>query len=140
MIPDIEQVFRDAGGNPILSSSGLKLPLNNFAVQALSNGLPDSSVIVDPKTLCTLLAEAEEWNDKSTLLQGIMPAQLKRKYRQQTPDEQLTTSDEEKLVEKERRMQRKIEKADKSYGEERLSAEASSQEASSQEASSQEAI
>ncbi len=115
----MKQLFRDAEGNPILSSSGLVIPLNNFAVQALSNGLPDSSVVIDPETLCTLLAKAEKWNDKSTLLQGIKPAPIKRKYRQQTPDEQLTMSDEEKIVEEERRMQRKAEKADKSYGEER---------------------
>jgi hypothetical protein len=38
-------------------------------------------------------------------------------------------SDEEKVIEEERRMRRKTEKADKSYSEEGLSAEASSQEA-----------
>jgi hypothetical protein len=38
-------------------------------------------------------------------------------------------SDEEKVIEEERRMRRKTEKADKSYSEEALSAEASSQEA-----------
>jgi hypothetical protein len=75
---------------------------NNFAVQALSNGLPDSSVIVDPETLCTLLAKAEKWNDKSTL-QGIKPARIKRKYRQRTPAEQLTMSDEEKVIKEEDR-------------------------------------
>jgi hypothetical protein len=98
-------------------------------VQALTNGLPDSSIIVDPETLCTLLAKAERWNDKSTLLQGVKPARIKRKYRQQTPDEQLTMSDEEKVIEEERRMRRKRENEDKSYGDEGLSAEASSQEA-----------
>jgi len=128
VIQELEnELFRDAEGSPILSSSGLELPLNNFAVQALTKGLPDSSVIVDPGTLCTLLAKAERWNDKSTLLQGVKPARIKRKYRQRTPDEQLTMSDEEKVVEEERRMRRKTEKADKSYGEEGLSA--SSQEA-----------
>jgi len=59
----------------------------------------------------------------------VKPVRIKRKYRQRTPDEQLTMSDEEKVIEEERRMRRKTEKADKSYGEERLSAEASSQEA-----------
>ena len=75
-----------------------------------------------------MLAKAEKWNDKSTLLQGVKPAQIKRKYRQGTPEEQLTMSDEEKVIEEERRMRRKTEKADKSYGEEGLEAEASSQE------------
>jgi hypothetical protein len=37
-------------------------------------------------------------------------------------------SDEEKVIEEERRMRRKTEKADKSYGKEGLSAKASSQE------------
>jgi len=73
-----------------------------------------------------LLAEAEKWNDKSTLIQGVMPARIKRKYRQRTPEEQLTMSDEEKVMEEERRMRRKTEKTDKSHGEEGLSAEASS--------------
>lgn len=54
---------------------------------------------------------------------------MKRKYRQRTPDEQLTMSDEKKVIEEERRMRRKTEKADKSYGEEELSAKTSSQEA-----------
>ncbi|KAH7369723.1 hypothetical protein BKA65DRAFT_470977 [Rhexocercosporidium sp. MPI-PUGE-AT-0058] len=62
------ELFRDVEGNPILLLFGLELPLNNFAVQALSNGLPDCSAIVGPETLCILLAEAEKWNDKSTLL------------------------------------------------------------------------
>ena len=113
----------------MLSSSGLKLPLDNFAVQALSDGLPDCSVTVSPETLCTLLAEAEKWNEKSTLLQGIKPARIKRKYRQRTPEEQLTMSDEERVREEERRIRRRTEKADKAYGEERMLAEASSQEA-----------
>ena len=38
-------------------------------------------------------------------------------------------SDEERIREEELRIRRRIEKADKSYGEERLSAETSSQEA-----------
>jgi hypothetical protein len=76
-----------------------------------------------------LLAEVEKWNDKSILLQGVKPVRIKRKYRQRTPDEQLTISDEEKVIKEERRMRRKTEKADKSYSEEGLSAEASSQEA-----------
>jgi hypothetical protein len=63
--------------------------------------------MVGPETLCTLLAEAEKWNDKSTLLQGVKPARIKRKYRQRTPDEQLTMSDEEKIIEEERRIRRK---------------------------------
>jgi hypothetical protein len=76
-----------------------------------------------------LLAEAGKWNDKSTLLQGVKPTPIKRKYLHRTPDEQLTMSDEERVREEERRIRRKTEKADKSYSEERLSAEASSQEA-----------
>ena len=76
-----------------------------------------------------MLVEAEKWNDKSTLLQGVKPARIKRKYRQRTPDERLTMSDEEKVIEEERRIRRKTEKADKSYGDEGLSAEVSSQEA-----------
>ena len=63
--------------------------------------------MVGPETLCTLLAEAEKWNDKSTLLQGVKPAGIKRKYRQSTPDEQLTMSDEEKFKEEERRIRRR---------------------------------
>lgn len=77
----------------------------------LSNRLPDCSVIVGPETLCTLLADAEKWNDKSILLEGVKPARIKRKYRQRTPDEQLTISDEEKVREKERRIRRKTEEA-----------------------------
>ncbi|KAF2761483.1 hypothetical protein EJ05DRAFT_536253 [Pseudovirgaria hyperparasitica] len=123
------ELFRDAEGNPVRSSAGLELPLNNFATQALSDGLPECSVIVCPETLCKLLAKAEKWNDKSTLLQGVKPARIKRKYRQKTPEEQLTVSDEEKVIEEERRTLRKIEKADKSYGDESLSDEASSEEA-----------
>lgn len=76
-----------------------------------------------------MLAEAEKWNDKSTLLQGVKPARIKRKYRQRTPDEQLTMSDEERITEEERRIRRKTEKEDKPYGGEGLSVEASSQEA-----------
>ncbi|KAH6694907.1 hypothetical protein BKA61DRAFT_683601 [Leptodontidium sp. MPI-SDFR-AT-0119] len=76
------ELFRDAEGNPILSSTGLELPLNNFAVQVLSNGLPDCSVIIGPETLCTLLAEAEKWHDKSISLEGVKPPRMKRKYRQ----------------------------------------------------------
>ena len=72
-----------------------------------------------------MLAKAEKWNDKSTLLQGVKPARIKRKYRQRMPDEQLTMSDEVKVKEDERRMRWK---ADKSYGEEGLLAEVSSQE------------
>ncbi|CZT48682.1 uncharacterized protein RSE6_09421 [Rhynchosporium secalis] len=107
------ELFRDSEGNPILSSSGLKLPLENFAVQALSDGLPDCSVIIGPEVLCTLLAKAEKWNGKSTLPQGVKPARIKRKYREITPEEQLTISDEERIREEERRIQRRTEKADK---------------------------
>jgi hypothetical protein len=89
-------------------------------VQALTNGLPDSSLVVDPETLCKLLATAEEWNDKSTLLHGAKPAGIKRKYRQRASDEQLTMSDEEKVIEEERRIPKKTDNADKSYGEEGL--------------------
>ncbi|TAQ83685.1 hypothetical protein B7494_g7995 [Chlorociboria aeruginascens] len=122
------ELFRDAEGNPILSSPGLELPLDNFAVPALSNGLPDCSVIVGPETLCRLLAKAEEWDNKTRLHLGIKPASLKRKHRQITPEEQLTMSDEEKVIEEEQRAERKTEMADKSYTEEGSSAEASNQE------------
>ena len=71
--------------------------------------------MVGPETLCTLLTEAERLNDKSTLLQGVNPAGIKRKYRQSTPDEQLTMSDEKKFKKEERRIRKKTEKADKSY-------------------------
>ncbi|KAH8726976.1 hypothetical protein GQ44DRAFT_758501 [Phaeosphaeriaceae sp. PMI808] len=112
------ELFRDAEGNPILSSSGLELPLDNFALQALSNGLPDCSVIVGPETLCTLLAKAEMWDCKARIPQGVGPASIKRKQREETPEEQLTMLDEEKFIEEERRVQRKTEKADKSFSEE----------------------
>lgn len=124
------ELFRDAEGNSILPSSGLELPLDNFAVQELSDRVPNSSVTIDSETLCALLAEAEKWNGKSTLLQGVKPARIKSKYRQRTPEEQLTLSDEEKVIEEERRMRRTTtEKADNSYSEEGLPAEVSSQEA-----------
>ena len=119
-ITDIEWLFRDAEANSILSSAGLELSLDNFAVQALSNGLSNCSVIVRSETLCTLLTEAEEWHDKSTILESVKSARMKRKHRQKTPKEQLTMSDEEKFVEKERRIRMKTEKKDEFYSEEGL--------------------
>jgi hypothetical protein len=75
-----------------------------------------------------LLAEAEQWNENSTLLQGVKPRRISGSIASEPRRSSSTMSDEEKVIEEERRMRRKTEKADKSYGEEGLWAEASSQE------------
>ncbi|KAF2425540.1 hypothetical protein EJ08DRAFT_736738 [Tothia fuscella] len=58
------ELFRDAEGNPISYSPGLKLPLNDFALQSMSEGLPECSVIVDAEKLCTKLSKAEAEEEK----------------------------------------------------------------------------
>ena len=79
--------------------------------------------MIDSETLCKLLGEAENWDNKAITMQGAKPPQFKRKWRPQTPPEQLTFSDEEKFVEEERRARRKSEKLDKPYNEESISGE-----------------
>jgi hypothetical protein len=124
-ITNREQLFRDAEGNPMLSSSGLEISLKDFAVTSLSDGLTDFSINIDSEMLCRLLGEAEHWDNKTTNMTGAEPPPLKRKYRQRTPEDQLTVSDEERFVEEERRVRIKTEKLDKRYGEEGVSAEES---------------
>jgi hypothetical protein len=125
---DTEQLFRDAEGNHLLSpSSSLKLSLKDFAIEEVTNGVPDLPIVIDSKTLCKLLGEAENWDSKTITMQGAKPPQFKRKWRPQTPPEQLTFSDEEKFVEEERRVRRKSEKLDKPYNEDGVFAEDSSQ-------------
>ncbi len=52
---DTEQLFRDAEGNHLLSpSSSLKLSLKDFAIEELTNGVPDLPIVIDAKTLCRL--------------------------------------------------------------------------------------
>ncbi|CZR64903.1 uncharacterized protein PAC_14803 [Phialocephala subalpina] len=121
------QLFRDAEGNHLISpSSSLKLSLKDFAIEEVTQGVPDSSIVIDSKTLCKLLGEAENWDNKTITMQGAKPPRFKRKWRPQTPPEQLTFSDEEKFVEEERRVRRKSEKLDKPYDEEGVLAEDSS--------------
>lgn len=125
---DTEQLFRDAEGNHLLSpSSSLKLSLKDFAIEEVTHGVPDLPIVIDSKTLCKLLGEAENWDNKTITMQGAKPPQFKRKWRPQTPPEQLTFSDEEKFVEEERRVRRKSEKLDKPYNEDGVFAEDSSQ-------------
>jgi hypothetical protein len=83
--------------------------------------------VIDFKTLCKLLGEVENWDNKTITIQGAEPPQFKRKWRLQTPPEQLTFSDKEKFVEEERQVRRKSEKLDKPYHEEGVFAEDSNQ-------------
>jgi len=123
-----EQLFRDAKGNHLLSpSSSLKLSLKDLAIEEITHSVPDLPIVIDSETLCKLLGEAENWDNRTTTMQGAKPLRFKRKWPPQMPSEQLTLSDEEKLVEKERRVRRKSEKLDKPYNEEGASAEDSSQ-------------
>ncbi|KAH6668978.1 hypothetical protein B0J14DRAFT_674532 [Halenospora varia] len=122
------QLFRDAEGNHLLSpSSGLKLSLKDFAIEEVTHGVPDLPIVIDSKTLCKLLGEAENRDNKTMTMQGAKPPRFKRKWRPQTPPEQLTFSDEEKFVEVKRRVRRKSEKLDKPYNEEGVFAKDSSQ-------------
>jgi len=125
---DTEQLFRDAEGNHLLiPSSSLKLSLKDFAIEEVTYGIPDLPIVIDSKTLCELLGEAENWDNKTMTMQGAKPPPFKRKWRPQTPPEQLTFSDKEKFVEEERRVRRKSEKLDRPYNEEGVVAEDSSQ-------------
>jgi hypothetical protein len=118
---DTDQLFRDAKGNHLLSlSSSLKLSLKDFAVEEVTRSVPDLSIMIDSETLCKLLGEAENWDNKAITMQGAKPPQFKRKWRPQTPPEQLTFSDEEKFLEEERQIRRKSEKLDKPYNEESI--------------------
>lgn len=125
---DIEQLFRDAEGNHLLSpSSGLRLSLKDFAIEEVTHGAPDLPIMIDSKTLCKLLGEAENWDNKTMTMQGAKPSRCKRKWRPQTPPEQLTFSDEEKFMEVKRWVRRKSEDLDKPYNKEGVFAEDSSQ-------------
>ncbi|KAG0653111.1 hypothetical protein D0Z07_9397 [Hyphodiscus hymeniophilus] len=128
---DTEQLFRNAEGNHLLSpSSSLNLSLKDFAIEEVTHGVPDLPIVIDSRTLCKLLSEAENWDNKTMTMQGAKPPPFKRKWRPQTPPEQLTFSDEERFVEEERRVRRKSEKLDKPYNEEGVFAKDSSQNSS----------
>ena len=60
-------------------------------------------------------------------MQGLKAEAFKRKWREDTPPEELTLSDEEKFEEAEQQVRRKIGKLDPSYGDEQVLAEESSQ-------------
>ncbi|TAQ84340.1 hypothetical protein B7494_g7348 [Chlorociboria aeruginascens] len=88
---NIEQLFRDAEGNHLHSpSSNLKLSLKDFATEKVAHGVPDFPIIIDSKTLCKLLGEAESCYNKIMTMQGDKPEQFEREWRAQTPPEQLT--------------------------------------------------
>jgi hypothetical protein len=66
------------------------------------------------------LGEAEAQYKIVKTKQGPKPQAFKRKRREATPPEELTLSDEEKVKEAERRVRRKTEKLDPSYGDEQV--------------------
>ncbi len=108
---DAKQLFRDAEGNHLLSSSsGLKLSLKDFATEEVTHGVPDLPIVINSETLCKLLGDAENFYKETMTMQGVKPPPFKRKWCPQTPPEQLTFSDEEKFVEEERQVMRKLEK------------------------------
>jgi hypothetical protein len=77
--------------------------------------------VIDSETLCRLLGEAEDWDQKTTTLQGVKkPRPFKRKWREKTPPEELRSSDEEKFKEAERWVRRKSEWLHLMVGRERL--------------------
>jgi hypothetical protein len=67
-------------GNRLFSlSSGLKLSLKDFAIDAITRGVPNSSIVIDSGPLCKLLGEAENWDNKTKTMQGAKPPRFKRK-------------------------------------------------------------
>jgi hypothetical protein len=96
-------------GEPVIStSSSIKLRLKDFAEEKLTDGIPDSMIVIDSKTLCRLLSKAETWNDTRNKIPLSQPPRRKKKRRAQTSPEQVTASDEEKFAQDERRVSSKI--------------------------------
>jgi hypothetical protein len=121
--------FRDDHGNPVPApASSLKLALKDFAVRERADNVPDISVVIDSETLCELLGKAESWYQRMAELEELPIAKpFKRKFREKTPPEELSCSDEKKFREAERRVRKKSERQDRTYGGERTPANSSSE-------------
>jgi hypothetical protein len=83
----------------------------------LARNVSDHTIEILAATLCRLLGEAEEWDEKTKSTQGAKPKPIKRKWRKKTPPEELRSSDEEKYKEDERQVRKKSDKLDGSYDE-----------------------
>lgn len=86
--------------------------------------------MINSETLCRLLSIAEEEDQHTRTTEGSERAPFKRKRRDQTPPEQLTTSDEEKVAASERWARKKSAKLDRTYGADGVSTTESSSQGS----------
>ncbi len=71
-------------------------------------------IVLDSKTLCRLLSDAEYWH----AISESQHPRFKRKKRAQTPPQQLTAKDKNKIAEDERKVETKLSESDPNYMEE----------------------
>ncbi|KAL5121486.1 hypothetical protein ACEQ8H_000558 [Pleosporales sp. CAS-2024a] len=100
------EAFRDEQGKAV-DGPGLQLRLSDFAYEELAQqemGEEDIFICISRLKLCEYLNAADTRDDEQALGEHVLATEVKKRKRSATPPDEITTSDEERYAEDERRV------------------------------------
>ncbi|KAI9770858.1 MAG: hypothetical protein M1839_003021 [Geoglossum umbratile] len=113
-----DEAFRDDQGNPT-DHPGLRLRLSDFAYEGLTEDMVrdgDREILLSTQQLCQYLTDGEDQVRRWEMLgKNSIPSGIKKRKRSRTPPERMTSGDEAKYVEQERKAAKRTSDDDPDY-------------------------